>query len=273
VITLSITLPLAASLLVAVGLVPLLTYRLAAPAALRNFAESRRQREQRGNLLPPDRARLFFTGVVRAALRHPPSWITGTIFAVIITAVIAIPWVSVNSGSQAAEEADIVELTARFVSGRASMDVASETIARLERSAMDIDGVEMVEAMIRDDGGTLTVHLRDRDDRPPGVPNTVYWTLKNQAQRVEILRPGEGEMDGGKGRQGAEQMFSGAPLEVVLSGPDSAQLQILAGNVRTQLDSMPQVGQTWLSVRDGIPEIWVEPNKRAFEAKIGRAHV
>ncbi|MEE8244352.1 MAG: efflux RND transporter permease subunit, partial [Pseudomonadales bacterium] len=231
-----------------------------------NFAESKRQREQRGNLLPPDRARLFFTGVVRSALRHPPSWITGTIFAVIITAVIAIPWVSVNSGSQAAAEADIVELTARFVSGRASMDVASETIARLERTAMDIDGVEMVEAMIRDDGGTLTVHLRDRGDRPPGVPNTVYWTLKNQAQRVEILRPGEGEMDGGKGRQGAEQMFSGAPLEVVLSGPDSAQLQVLAGNVRTQLDSMPQVGQTWLSVRDGIPEIWVEPNKRAFEA-------
>jgi multidrug efflux pump subunit AcrB/ABC-type multidrug transport system ATPase subunit len=266
VITMAIILPLAASLLVAVGLVPLLTHRLAAPAAVRNFERSRENRTTRGHLLPPDRARLFFTGVVKSALRNPPTWITGTIIAVILTAIIAIPWIGVNSSEQQAEEADSVSLSTRFYGGRVNLDKASSLMAKLEQAAMDIEGVKTVEAMIQEEGGSLTIQLEDRGERPRGVPNKVYFSLRKLAKEVEVLRPGEDEMGGGRGSRGGEQMFSGAPLEVMLSGPDSAQLQRLAENVRTQLDSMPQVAQTWMSVRDGMEELWVEPNHRAFES-------
>jgi multidrug efflux pump subunit AcrB/ABC-type multidrug transport system ATPase subunit len=266
VVTLAIVLPLVASLLVAIGLVPLLTHRLAAPAALENFARARRDRADRANLLPPDRARMFFTGVVKSGLRHPPTWITGTVVAVVLTFVIAFPWVSVNSSQQQASEADIVQLTARFYEGRLNLEEAGEKIAKLERMVMDIEGVRMVEAMIQEEGGSLTVHLEDRDARPRGVPREVYWSLRKTAKDVEILRPGEDEMGGGKGGRGAEGMFGGAPLEIRLSGPDSAELQTLAENVETQLESMAQVAQAWVSVRAGVEELWVEPNRRAFEA-------
>ena len=268
VVTLSILLPLAASLVVAVGLVPLLAHRLAAPAALRKLARSRLRRARRGNLVPPDRARLFFTGVVAAALRHPPAWIAGTVAAVFLTFVISLSWIGSNSANQEPAEADTVQLTVRFANGRVSMDVASDALGRLERAALDLAGVERVEAMIQEDGASLNVHLVDRDDRAPGFrAQTVRQAVRAAATKaggLQILRPGEEQRDGGRG--GAKEVLGGTPAEIVLSGPDSSLLQTLAGSVRAQLESMPQVTQAWVSARPGMEEIWVEPNQRAFEA-------
>jgi hypothetical protein len=56
------------------------------------------------------------------------------------------------------------------------------------------------------------------------------------------------------------------PAEVVLSGPDSDLLQTLAEDIRAQLASMPQVAQAWVSSQPGLDEIWVEPDRNAFEA-------
>ena len=92
-----------------------------------------------------------------------------------------------------------------------------------------------------------------------------------ELQGIEILRPGEDELGGGDGggpggQQGLGGLLGGAPAEVVLSGPDSEQLDILARNIQFQLESMPQVAQAWMSSRPGMAEIWVEPRRRAFEA-------
>ena len=97
VVALSILLPLAASLLVAVALVPLLAHRLAAPAALRRLAKARQRRAGHGDLVSPDRARLLFGGILAGALRQPSAWIAGTAAAVLGTVVVAVPWVSVQS--------------------------------------------------------------------------------------------------------------------------------------------------------------------------------
>ena len=275
VVALSILLPLAASLVVALGLVPLLAHRLAAPAALRRLAGVRRRRAARGGLVAPDRARLLFGGVVAGALRHPPAWIAGTAAAVLATVVIALPWVSVQTPTQEAPEADSVQLATRFSAGRGSIEAASQAMGRLERAVLDLDGVDSVEAMIREDGGSLTVQLADPADRPAGfragrVRNAVREAAR-EVQGLEILRPGEDEMGGGAGGGGPGQaglggLLGGSPAEVVLSGPDSEQLEMLAESIRTRLESMPQVDQAWMSARPGLEEIWVEPDRRAFEA-------
>src|SRR5690606_23429995 len=106
IIALSILLPLAASLLVAVGLVPLLAQRLAAPAAMQRLSASRARRAERGDLRPPDRARLLFGGILSSALRQPSPWIAGTIAALLVTVVIAIPLVGVQTAATEAPEAD-----------------------------------------------------------------------------------------------------------------------------------------------------------------------
>jgi len=269
VVTLSVLLPLGASLVVAVGLVPLLAHRLAAPAALRKLAEVRQRRLLRGDLVPPDRARLLFGGIVARALRHPPAWISGTVFAVLITAMIALPWVMVNTSSQEPPDGDIVQLSVRFPSGQRGVDATSTALGRLERAVLDLEGVRMVEALAREDGGSLTVHLKD--DRPAGFRSQDVRNAVRQAGKevdgLEILRPGEDEMDGGKGdNRGGGGPFEAGPAEIVLSGPESAQLQTLAKSVRAQLQSMPEVAKAWMSSRPGLNEIWVEPNQRAFEA-------
>jgi len=274
VIALSLLLPVAASLLVAVGLVPLLARRLAAPAAVRRLEEVRQRRANRGGLVAPDRARLLFGGLVAGALRRPSAWIAGTAIAVLVTVIIAVPWVLVNSASQEAPEADSVRLAVRFASGRGSIEAASSAMSRLESAVLELEGVDMVEAVIQEDGGSLTVHLVDEADRPTGfraqkVRQVVRMAAK-EVKGLQVLRPGEGDGGGGGGggggQGGLEALLGDAPAEVVLSGPDSELLQNLARNVYFQLDSMPQVSYVWMSKQPGLEELWVEPNRRAFEA-------
>ena len=89
---------------------------------------------------------------------------------------------------------------------------------------------------------------------------------------IEVLRPGEEQLggggDGGGGGApgGLAGLLGGAPAEVVLSGPDSAQLQILSESIQARLQSISQVEQAWVSARPSTEEIWVEPNHAAFEA-------
>tara|TARA_Y100000031_G_scaffold34279_1_gene38317 strand:- start:1005 stop:5798 length:4794 start_codon:yes stop_codon:yes gene_type:complete len=274
VVTISILLPLAASLLIAVGLVPLLAHHLAAPAAQSRLAESRGRRAERAGMLPPDQVRILFTGIVANALRHPPAWISGTIGAVVITAVVAVPWVGVNSSSREAAEADTVRLSARFPNGRGAIEISSRAMGRLEQVVLDLPGVESVETLIQEDGGSLTVQLVDEELRPPGFnAQTVRNLVRKQALKIkglEVLRPGEesrgGGGEGGGGGKGGGRAFGGGADEIVLSGPDSALLETLAGNVEAQLKSMPQVTQAWTSIRPGLDEMWVEPILRMFEA-------
>jgi multidrug efflux pump subunit AcrB/ABC-type multidrug transport system ATPase subunit len=275
VVALSILLPVAASLLVAVALVPLLAHRLAAPAALRRLARARERRAEHGDLVSPDRARLLFGGILAGALRRPSGWIAGTTAAVLGTVVIAVPWVSVQSAIAEAPDADSVQLDVRFASGQEALDAVSAAMGRLERAVLDLKGVERVEATVQENGGSLTIQLVEASRRPADVrARTVRAAVRREADLIEglqILRPGEGQAagggnGGGGGGGGMASLFGGAPAEVVLSGPDSELLQSLSEDIRAQLASMPQVAQAWMSAQPGLDEIWVEPNRRAFEA-------
>ena len=270
VLALSILLPLAGSVLVAVGLVPLLAHRLSAPAARRRLAAMKERRRERGGLLPPDQARMLFTAIVRGALRHPPGWITGTIVAMFLTLVIALPWVLVNSEGAEAENADSVQLAIQFPN-RGSVARASVSMAKLEQAVLDLPGVENVEVMIEEEQGQITVQLVDLEIRPPGFrAQKVRDVIRGEARKIEgleVLRPGEEERGnkvagGGEGGGG----FGGGPPEIVLSGPDSAQLERLASLVQAQLESMAFVESAWMSVRPGMEEFWVQPDHRVFES-------
>ena len=275
VVSMSILLPLLASLVVAIGLVPILAQRLSAPAVVRDLSIRRERRVLRGDTSAPDSIRVFFQRVVTGALRRPPSWIAGTLAAVLITTVVALPWLLTSSGSSDVSEADTVEMSVQFARGSASINTVSEGMAKLENAVMKLDGVEMVEALIREDEGTLTVHLVEEQLRPPGfraqdVRSTVRRIDRND-RRMYVLRPGQGGMgDGGKGRggggQGGGDMFSGGPAEVVLSGPDSRELTTLSRSVRSQLESMGPVANAWENYKPGMDEFWIEPREDVIES-------
>ncbi len=271
VVSLAILLPLLASLIVAVGLVPLLAHRLAAPAAARRLLESRRRRELRGHLQSPDPARIMFTGIVAAALRQPATLLASTVGAIVVTIIIALPWVLANSDAEQATRPQQIQIAARFPSDR-TVAIASEAIANLEQAIKDHPAVKTVEALIEADGAGLTISFVDYDALPEDFEVQQIWNLVRKTaksiQGLEILRPeDERRQDsGGGGNQSPGDAFRGAPAEIVLSGPDTRVLTELASSVEAQLESLPQVEDAWTTVRPGMSEYWLSPISATFEA-------
>ena len=270
----SLLLPLAASLLVAVGLVPVLAHRLAAPAATRRVRLQRARRERSGGLRAPDPARVLFVGILKNALRRPSAWLAGTLFAVLITFITALPLALSNSGRSDAERADEVRMIARFERGRGSAEVLTAAVGQVERAVLGIEGVETVVSEVSEEAATITARFVDPDERPERLTvSHVRDAAKNVANEIkgfELLRPGE-ERFGGKQSSGSADgmggpLGGGRPREVVLSGPQTGPLDRLANDVVARLNAVSHVAKAWRSSPLGMDEIWVEPNRRAFEA-------
>ena len=162
-------LPLGASVLVAVGLVPVLTHRLAAPAALRSVARQREARDKAGGEQAPDPLRILFSGLVGNALRRPSAWLTGTVVAVVLTVLLAVPLALSNQASPDPEFADSVQFSATAVRGTQSIEVIADAVEELERAALAIEGVDKVTSRVTPDSAFMTVNLVDLEDRPEGL--------------------------------------------------------------------------------------------------------
>ena len=259
--------PLAASLVVAVALVPMLAHRLAAPAAARRLAQRRETRAARGGMVPPDPVRILFSGMVASALRRPPAWLTGTVFALVLTIMVAIPLIAFGSGAEPTR-ADSVQIIARFDQG-ASLRKTSDALARLESALGDLDGVDTIETLVQEGGGSITVELVDEAQRPADLDVAEVRKVAREAAKkvsgLDLLRPGEEDMRGGGGA--AEKAgFGSAASEVVLSGPEHGKIARLARDVMDRLEANPYVETSWFAERPGLEEIWIQPRREAFEA-------
>ena len=266
----AILLPLTASLLVAVGLVPVLAYRLAAPAALRRVDEQRRKREESGGLRAPDPLRILFSGALASALRRPSAMLAGTIFAVVFTAITALPLLLASGGAPDAAEADSVQLLARFEEERNTVAVLAAAVGRVEEAVLAVDGVKRVTSNIEEDGASIDVELHEADERPANVDvaliRRVARNAAKQIQGLDLRRPEEDQQQGKGGREEVAQAFSGAPQRILLSGAQSGPLERLARDTVARLEAVPSVGRAWHWAPSGLEEIWVEPNRSAFEA-------
>ena len=266
-------LPLGASMLVAVGLVPVLTHRLAAPAALRAVARQREARAKAGGQHAPDPLRILFGGLVGNAMRRPSAWLTGTGIAIAATVLFAVPAAISNQASADPEYADSVVFSAEALKGAGSLEAVAEAVAKLETAAMAIDGVETVTSNINQEGAMMRVDLVDLAERPPDLTvsriRKVVDEAAERARGIDVSRPGEER--GGRGRAegpggGRPQFAGGGADEILISGPDSRVLERLADDLVMRLEAVDEVGRAWQSVPRGREEIWVEPDRRGFEA-------
>ena len=266
----AILLPLLGSLLVAIGLVPLLARWLAAPAALRRLAILRERRERFAGEPPPEPARVLFGGWLAASLRRPATLVTLVVLGIVLTAVFALPFVAAG-GVPPARIADQVQLSVRLAQGRSSLDGALQVFERLEASVQNVDGIDRVESIVREEGGSLTVHLVPEEERPDGLDaNRVRRLVREAARRlpIRIGRPGEdgGQGRGGGGGSGAEELLGSGPRRIVISGADNEQLTDLASEIADRLRNVEGIAYASPSVLPGPEEIHVGPNRRAFEA-------
>ncbi|OLT62079.1 hypothetical protein BJP37_26720 [Moorena bouillonii PNG] len=266
IMALAILLPMVGSVLVAIGLVPLLARRLAAPAALARVKRVREERQRTGGLKPPDRAGELFIGTLIVALRRPGIWVTGVVTALLITVVFVLPTVAVTSLNQDPPQEDTVRLAVTLDSAD-SLDRASELFALLEQEVMKLDGIEGVDSTIQEENGQLTVRLPDAEDRPEGLNAA---TVRAAARRVESQSRGALELDtvqdGFGGGGGLAALTDTSSTEVLISGPETRGLLSLAGELAGRLESIAEIDTARISSRSAQDELRVVADDMAMNA-------
>ncbi|MGD9157517.1 MAG: efflux RND transporter permease subunit, partial [Desulfobacteraceae bacterium] len=262
----AILIPLGSSLLVAIGLVPLLSRRLAAPAALKQLAAVKKRRELYAGLPLPDKWRDLFSGILKNSLRRPATWLTVITAVVLFTVIVGLPWVLVGNRNQEAKEADEIKLTIEVPAGD-SLESISRSMSSLEQTALKIDGVKTVESDVRENESTLTIRFVEKDKRPrkltaPRVKNKI--TEASRTLKGFSIKPENSSGVSGQQGGGMASLIGQNASEIVLSGPDSKQLMDLAGALKERLVTIPEIGdhRVWISSRPGQDEIHILPDYR-----------
>ncbi|HEX6994909.1 MAG TPA: efflux RND transporter permease subunit [Gammaproteobacteria bacterium] len=271
-VAIAILLPLFASLVVAVGFVPLLAEKFAAPAAAARLARRADWRREHGGKPPPQRARALLSAILKSALRRPAPWLVAVTVSIVLTIVIALPWVLVGSLAQQAEQADQVSLEIELAGSR-SLDAATSVFARIEQAVLGLDGIELVESSFQEVGGTLTVHL-DPAARDAGgaTAGRVREEVRKAVEGLDGVELRTMTLDGTGGGSGDERngggggALGGSASEVRVSGPDMVQINLIAREIQSRLESIPDVEEAWISGGTGQDELRVEPLAAALAA-------
>ena len=136
----AIVLPVIASMLVAIGLVPLLAHKLAAPAALKRIQQRRKIRELRAGLRAPDPAKILLTGFAAQAIRHPASWVAATIILVVATLLVTLATQAIAVGQLAREEVQANDVPVSIQvheEKRAELDQIEQHVQRIEEIVLE----------------------------------------------------------------------------------------------------------------------------------------
>lgn len=265
----AILLPLLASLLVAAGLVPLLSQQVAAKATLSRMARSKAHLEKIQGSKPPQPARMVFTGLLKSALRRPTPWVASVSLAIVLTLIIAVPWVLVSSLAQQAEEADQIRLEVNM-EGNNSLDSASDIFVRLEQAAMEIPGVEQVTSNFQEESGDITIDLVDSDIRPEqttaGTIRRRIIDVGEELGSVEITTINATAGAQGGGDDEGAGLFGGGSSQIVLSGPNMTQLNSLAREIEENLLNISVVESASITGRQGREEVQIKPDFNALSS-------
>lgn len=276
VLSIAVIMPLLASLVVAIGLVPLLAHRLAAPAARQRVLEQRRKRAERAGMLIPDRARLLLKGFVTNALRHPPSWLAGTLIAIVVTVAVAGSWALGNQSPQDAEQSDSIVLDMRLpVTASVDIEGAMAAASYFSQAIKQIEGVDYVQTGIQDleQGlGSIAIHFVEPELRPKHFSiERVRDIAANEARQLGVDTGREGELQYGASPRpaygGYSSLFGGtASHEVVITGPDPRKLIDIGNDIANRLNSIGYVRNARVTIESRGRELHVQPIDEAMQA-------
>jgi len=260
-VAVAILLPLFASLLVAIGLVPLLAQRLAAPAALVRLQRIEQRRRAYGGNVPPQRTRELFSALLKVVLRRPAPWLATITIAVVLTIIIAMPWVLLSTLTQEAQQADQVQQQIE-IKGGSSLAAAGTVFERVEQADLDMKGIAMVESSFQEDGGTLTVHLDTNNENSDTTAGKVRKEIRNAVKGLDNVELKSVSIDNGSGgssndSNGGGGLFGTPASQVLISGPDMGQLKQLANEIRERLEAVPEISNAWVSGSEGQEELQV----------------
>ena len=274
-LAIAVVLPVIASMLVAVGLVPLLAHKLAAPAALKRIQQQRVVRKLRAGLRTPDPAKILLTGFAAKAIRHPASWVAATIVLVLVTPLVTFSFIGVGQLSREQAQADRVSVPILVHEDkRAELDKIGQHVQSIEEILLVKEGVDSILSTVSVDQVMLNIGFVDIQDRPDDFRASDFRELVNRIIQDESMTDVfdivgvYGSPRGGWSGEGyyGRTWFRGTPKELIVSGPDPKTLYDVAQEISTRLREHPRVASTEVPIQRGSPELLVEPNRRALDA-------
>lgn len=240
-LNLMISSTLIASLLIALTVVPLMASRLLArPHEHRNFLERLFGRTDKG----VDLLSNLYLGILRKALR----WRIVTLILAAAFFVVTMKVVQPLIGGELmpAMDTGIVNLEFDAPTDTSPAEV-EKTLSQIEAVVYTQPGVEMVSAVVGSEpgqisfggggataqSGKLTIHLVDRQHRPETI-----WQIQDKWRRN--LRQIAGVRSARITEYGATPLSTTrAPLDVIISGPDSEVVSTLADQCMQALKGLP----------------------------------
>ncbi len=268
----SIVVPVFASLVVAIGLVPLLAHRLAAPAALRRIQQRGIVRESKGGHVPPDRAKMLLGGFASSAMRSPASWVVGTLFLIFATLIyFFISQISFRTSQTDADRVDSINVNVQLAQ-RFNLNIEDVTAkaAGVEEIILGLEDIDNVQTVLSLENVNFQVEFVDWKERSEDFSvATIRQTVSQAAESYGMSdRWRSGYRGGWGGGQTSDLQGSifGDGLELKVSGPESSKLLTIAEDIARRLQNLEDVRQARLPIESGRPEIWVTPKREALEA-------
>jgi multidrug efflux pump subunit AcrB/ABC-type multidrug transport system ATPase subunit len=234
-LALAVTFPLAASLFVAVALVPVIVSKLGG-AADADDGPTRLPGEK--GLPRPDVGRSLYSVAVRVVLRSPGNTVGVCMVLVLGSLVYGLGGLILNAEVARPPE-DRIQMSAKLPEG--STDDATDEVARiLEGLADELPEVDEVQATVRDETATVTVIFKEADERTGPVSiDRARERLKKQSAQVEAA---EVEVDPPPATAGGGNPFdpsAGTRETVRVLGPGGPVLEDVARRVEERLEQVP----------------------------------
>ncbi|WP_203137125.1 efflux RND transporter permease subunit [Microbacterium sp. JZ31] len=256
----TVTIAMAASLLVALTIVPVLAYWFLRPGKPL-LDENGNRIDPESPAAPPSRLQRAYLPVLRWTLTH--SWIT-LLLAVIVMGgtVAAAPLMKVNflgdTGQNTLTISQELETTA-------SLETADAAAQRVEEALEGIEGIETVQASIGSSGSPLR-------DAFSGGGSVTYSIVTDEAVDQEALRADvqdalDGLEDVGELSVNAAAGFGSTDIEVTVTAPGPDELQQATEDIVAALDGRDGIGQVSDDLAASLPYIAVEVDREQAAAR------
>jgi len=263
-LALSVTLPLMASLVVAIGLVPVVASRLKgrgeAFAGVRwpvPFGAKR-----------PALARTIYSVMLRAALRSPAVTCVGMLLLVLVSLVFLLPLVAAFSDPPRPPQ-ESIEVVVELPAG-AGIDAAEAVAQQVESLARSMPQVKEIRSHVAEEKVRVTTTFLEEKKRtgPVHVPSE-RRKLRDDVRRMKTPPGLGGELDiqvdppPDADAGGAVAALSGGSQETLrIKGPPGQELLDLAAQVKDALASQPGIADVRADLGTPRPTVEIVPDRQ-----------
>jgi len=264
---LTVTIAMAASLLVALTIVPVLAYWFLRPGRAVRDAQGQAI-DPENPAAPPSKLQKAYLPVLNWTLTH--SWATlGLAVLVLVGTAALAPLMKTNFLGDSGQNTFTVT---QEVAQAASLDAEDAAAAKVEKALLGVDGVETVQTSIGSTGSAL------RDAFSGGGAGVTYSiTTDPDADQVEVreaVQTAVADLDdvGTVTIAAAGGGFGSSDVEVDVTAPDSSTLQEATDAVVSALDGQDGIGQVSSNLAASLPYVAVTVD-RARAASLGLSEV